>query len=100
MSQQSALLQSIFRDERMAAAVANHYMWQSLGFALQFFMGAMVPNIEVHAMGLLVMLFVAQLSFDLLPSGLEHDPEASRPSEGIETTLLRRSVTINVGGSA
>lgn len=57
-SQPPAVLQSYFRDVRVIPAMANYKLWQSLGFAVSFFVGAVVPSIVVRIVAL-VALFVA-----------------------------------------
>jgi len=51
-SQPPAVLQSFFRDGRVIPAMANYKLWQSLGFAASFFVGAVVPSLVVRIAGL------------------------------------------------
>lgn len=68
-SQLPAVLQAMFRDERMAAAMANLKLWQSLGFATQFTVGAVVESPLIRVSCLAGVFCVAFAVF----IGIRHD---------------------------
>lgn len=58
-SQPPAILQTFFKDERLVPAMANYKLWQSLGFATSFLLGAAVPSAAARLAFLTVLFVVA-----------------------------------------